>query len=110
MRLPHPDDPSNGSYEILKLNLERIAGAVEGEYAENDRRLNWFLLFQAFLFQGYATALQAVTGASETVPNEAAHARLLLAILIIIGVLTCTLTITGARCDKRDRNYKVESA
>ena len=97
MRAPHANDPSTGSYEILKLNLERIAGAVEGEYSENDRRLNWFLLFQAFLFQGYATALQAITSATATGAVEVSHARLLLGIIMIIGVLTSTLTVIATR-------------
>lgn len=119
MRPAHHNDPGNGSYEILKLNLERIAGALEGEYAENDRRLNWFLLFQAFLFQGYATALQAITGASGTVSLEVAHARALLAILIVIGVLTCTLTIMATRAgiraiewlkSKRENVCEIEAA
>lgn len=94
---PQESDPGSGSYEILRLNLERISAAVEGEYTENDRRLNWFLLFQAFLFQGYATALQAITGASNHASPEVAHARALLVVIIAIGTLTTVLTIRSTR-------------
>lgn len=100
MRKPQKGDPGKNSYEILKLNLERMNSAVEGEYAENDRRLNWFLLFQAFLFQGYATALQAITGAANP-SAEVQHARTILAILIAIGVLTTGLTIIATQAGIR---------
>jgi hypothetical protein len=78
--------------ELLKLNLERIDAAVENEYAENDRRLNWFLLFQAFLFQGYATALQAITGANAGHERQVGHAVVLMVIIIAVGLITSGVT------------------
>ena len=100
MRQPQPSDLSKESFEILKINLERVNSAIEGEYAENDRRLNWFLLFQAFLFQGYATALQAITGA-QTITAEVHHAHTLLAILVAVGVLTTAVTLVATRAGIR---------
>ena len=41
--MANDDADKLGEYELLKLNLERIDAAVNGEYEENDRRLNWFL-------------------------------------------------------------------
>lgn len=78
--------------ELFLLNLERIDAAVDGEYAENDRRLNWFLLFQAFLFQGYATALQAITGASSGHERQLAHAMVLMVVIIAVGLITSGIT------------------
>ncbi|MER2511206.1 MAG: hypothetical protein ABTQ25_02085 [Nitrosomonas ureae] len=78
--------------ELLLLNLEKIEAAIDGEYAENDRRLNWFLLFQAFLFQGYATALQAITGASNGDKSHLAHALVLMMIIVAVGLITSCVT------------------
>lgn len=100
MRQGHPDDPSKDSYEVLKLNLDRIGAAVEGEYAENDRRLNWFLLFQAFLFQAYATFLQSITGASSH-EAEIQHARAVLVIVVLVGLATSALTVLATRAGIR---------
>jgi len=91
---PNEIDESSPSKppELLLLNLERIDAAVEGEYAENDRRLNWFLLFQAFLFQGYATALQSITGAGNGHERQLTHAMVLMVIIIAIGLITSYVT------------------
>lgn len=78
--------------ELLLLNLEKIEVAVDGEYTENDRRLNWFLLFQAFLFQGYATALQAITSAGNGHERLLEHAKTLMIVIIFVGLLTSFVT------------------
>ncbi|WP_152606713.1 hypothetical protein [Aquabacterium sp. NJ1] len=78
--------------DLLLLNLQRVDAAVDGEYSENDRRLNWFLLFQAFLFQGYATSLQAITGANPEHKNLIPHAQALLITIIAVGLITGLLT------------------
>ncbi len=84
------DDPNE--YELLKLNLERIDAAVDGEYVENDRRLNWFLLFQAFLFQGYATALQTLK--EDNLAAFAIHqSYLLIGVILLVGLVTSVLTL-----------------
>jgi hypothetical protein len=90
------EDSESRSFQILQLNLARIDAAVDGEYEENDRRLNWFLLFQAFLFQGYATALQAITGAQDH-DSEVKHAAVLMMIIIAIGFITSWLTLVATR-------------
>lgn len=83
--------------ELLLLNLKTVADAVESEYLENDRRLNWFLLFQAFLFQGYATALQAITGANQGHASLLRHATLLMVCIIVVGLITSVLTLISTK-------------
>ncbi|WP_143133237.1 hypothetical protein [Pseudoduganella namucuonensis] len=86
------NSPPDKLRELLLLNLERIDAAVDGEYAENDRRLNWFLLFQAFLFQGYATALQAIIGGGDKDEGQLAHAMLLMVVILAVGLITSCMT------------------
>ena len=101
-------------YELLKLNLERIDAAVNGEYEENDRRLNWFLLFQAFLFQGYATALQTLK--EDNLSNFALHqSYLLIAVILLVGLVTSVFTLISTKAgiiatnllkEDREKAYK----
>ena len=101
--------------EKLMERLRRAATAVEYEYAENDRRLTWFLVFQAFLFQAYATALQALATANPAQVNDIAYVRLFVWLVCIVGVVTAGFTgvSTGAGIAailtlKRTREEKVE--
>jgi|GEM_PF-3998951 len=105
------------SMELEKLmeRLRRASTAVEYEYAENDRRLTWFLVFQAFLFQAYATALQALATANGA-KADVEYVRLFVWLVCAVGMATAAFTglSTGAGIVailslKRTREERVEA-
>ena len=106
--------------EILLERLRRAATAVEYEYAENDRRLTWFLVFQAFLFQAYATALQtlgsAADSASPTLKALFSHTHYFVWVICMVGIVTSGVTVVGTFAGmhaaaelKRTREQQIEA-
>lgn len=82
----------DNNFDTLMERLRRSATAVENEYAENDRRLTWFLIFQAFLFQAYATALQALTSSVVGDNNDVSYVRDYIWVICAVGAVTAALT------------------
>lgn len=105
----------NQEFEKLIERMKRASTAVEYEYQENDRRLTWFLVFQAFLFQAYATVLQSISQipSGNIVISEYNH--FFLWVICVVGILTAFFTsvsiITGviAAIQTKEIEAKVES-
>lgn len=105
-------DPSH--FEMLTERLRRADAAVESEYEENNRRLNWTLIFHAFLIQAYATCLQILDNDQNTNGTDNLFAWSIIFVICTIGTLTAFITVkaTGAAidaiCIEKNTREKVE--
>lgn len=87
--------PIGTSYRALRL--QRAYTAVENEYEENDRRLNWSLIFHAFLFQAYVICLQTLSNNSDNSGISSSQILLMLFVICIVGTLTALITLISTR-------------
>lgn len=103
-------------FDKLTERLRRADAAVESEYEENDRRLNWTLIFHAFLFQAYATCLQ-ILDSDENKNSSIIDNSFVWAIIFIIcsvGFFTSIITWTATKaaiqaiCIEKDKREKIE--
>lgn len=103
-------------FDKLTERLRRADAAVESEYDENDRRLNWTLVFHAFLFQAYATCLQILDNDITQTPPIVNNLFIwaIIAIICSVGFFTAIITWTAtnaaiqAICIEKDKREKIE--